>query len=178
MDSRVANGSNVSRIAYLALRVFLIANLMFGIAFTVAIVLSFPFADVIASRLVLKYGRSLNVAGVLLAGRLLLVFGIVAAVVLHRVFAGLLAILATVRAGDPFTAINAGRLRAIGWALLAFQLLDLTMGAFAAWFAVLHVDFDTWSPGLGGWISVILAFVLANVFERGAAMRDDLATTI
>ena len=58
----------------------------------------------------------------------MLALGIAAAGVLHVVLAALLAILATVRSGDPFTLVNAARLRAIGWALLALQLLDLGMG--------------------------------------------------
>ena len=174
----MADSEKVSKIARLTLRIFLIANLVFGAAIIVAIVASFPLAGTITSRLVLKYGASLNVADVLLAGRLMLLLGIVTAAVLHRVLASLLAILATVRDGDAFTVANAARLRSIGWALLIFQILDLVMGAFAAWFAALHVDIAAWSPGFGGWIAVLLAFVLAGVFERGAEMRDDLATTI
>ncbi len=41
----------------------------------------------------------------------------------------LLAIVETVRAGDPFVAANASRLQAIAWALLALQLLSLVIGA-------------------------------------------------
>src|SRR3972149_2865038 len=43
----------------------------------------------------------------------------------------LLPIVGAVRAGAPFVAANASRLRAIAWALLALQLLSLVIGAIA-----------------------------------------------
>src|SRR5262249_2356867 len=47
----------------------------------------------------------------------------------YAVLKRLLAIVLTVRAGDPFVAANAYRLQAIAWALLALQLLSLVIGA-------------------------------------------------
>ncbi|MFZ8346254.1 DUF2975 domain-containing protein, partial [Staphylococcus aureus] len=88
------------------------------------------------------------------------------------------AILDTVRRGDPFTAANATRIRAIAWAMLGLQLLDLVQGAMTAWFAALHVQFAMWTPAFGGWVAVLLLFVLAQVFARGAEMRDELAATV
>jgi hypothetical protein len=120
----------------------------------------------------------LHVAGVILALRLLMALGAVAGLVLHRIFTQLLAILDTVRRGDPFTAANATRLRAIAWAMLALQGLDLVQGAMTAWFAALHVQFVNWTPSFGGWVAVLLLFVLAQVFSRGADMRDELAATV
>ena len=174
----MAKGGGVTAISGIAVRFFLIANLLFGIAFAIAILASFPWAGAITGRLVAKYGSAVDAPAVLVAVRLLMAGGIIAVAVLHRVFANLLAIIRTIRSGDPFTIANASRLQAIGWALLAFQLLDIVLGGFTAWFAHLHVQFATWSPALGGWLAVLVAFVLAGVFRQGATMRDDLAATI
>jgi hypothetical protein len=43
----------------------------------------------------------------------------------------LLAIVHTVRAGDPFVAANASRLQTIAWSLAALQLLSVVIGAIA-----------------------------------------------
>ena len=43
----------------------------------------------------------------------------------------LLSIVETVRAGDPFVAANASRLRTIGWALLGLNVLAIVIGVVA-----------------------------------------------
>lgn len=103
---------------------------------------------------------------------------IAAGFAVHILFRRMLAIVATAIAGDPFTLANAQRLRAVGWALLAIQILDLVFG-------VLSVIIDSrtgeglgWSPSVGGWIAVLMVFVLARVFEQGSRMRDELAMTV
>lgn len=161
-----------------AVRLFLLINLVCLVGFVAAILLSFPVDGWIVARLVRKYGPTLNVQGAMLALRMVMVWGVVAGLVLHRILTQLLAILDTVRRGDPFTAANAMRIRAIAWAMLGLQLLDLVQGAMTAWFAALHVQFATWTPAFGGWVAVLLLFVLAQVFARGAEMRDELAGTV
>ena len=168
----------VLRVARGALRFFLIVNLAAMVAFVLAILLSFSFASALEGRLVAKYGPSLDAASVLRAMRLLMLASFPGGVALHLIFSRLLAMVATVRDGDPFTAANAQRLQTIGWAMLVLQALDLLLGAFALWFVALHVQFLTWSPSFGGWIATLMVFVLARVFRRGAAMRDDLEMTI
>lgn len=168
----------VLRAARVALRVFLVVNLVAMAGFVLAVLLSFVFAAPLEARLIAKYGPGLAVGSVVQAMRLLLLAGLPAGAALHLIFSRLLAMVATVRDGDPFTTANAQRLQTIGWALLAVQLLDLLFGAFSLWFAALHVEFATWSPSFGGWIATLMLFVLARVFRRGAAMRDDLALTI
>lgn len=168
----------ILRLARTILRVMMIVNLVATAGFVIATPVSFLLGDTLATHLVAKYGPTLDVAGALLALRLLMVLTVPCGVAIHTVFRNLLRIVDTVRDGDPFTAINATRLRAIGWALLVIQLCDLLLGGFTAWFAVLHVQFSTWSPSFGGWIAVLMAFVLAHVFRRGAAMHDDLAMTV
>lgn len=168
----------ILRLARTILRVMMIVNLVATAGFVIATPVSFLLGDTLAAHLVAKYGATLDVARALLALRLLMAMTVPCGIAIHIVFRNLLRMVDTVRDGDPFTAVNATRLRAIGWALLAIQLCDLLLGAFTAWFAVLHVQFSTWSPSFGGWIAVLMAFILAHVFRRGAAMRDDLAMTV
>jgi hypothetical protein len=91
----------------------------------------------------------------------------------------LLAIVGTVRSGDPFVAANAKRLQAIAWALLALQLLGLLVGAIARIFSTpAHpIDVDA-GFSINGWLAVLLTFLLARVFAEGTLMRDDLEGTV
>ena len=91
----------------------------------------------------------------------------------------LLAIVETVRAGDPFVAENALRLRAIAWTLLALQLLSLTIGAIVKAVSTpahpLHIQAGF---SISGWLAVLLTFLLARVFAEGTLMREDLRGTV
>jgi hypothetical protein len=91
----------------------------------------------------------------------------------------LLAMVRTVRIGDPFVAANAYRLNAIAWLLLALQLISLIIAAIGKAISTpqhsFHLDAG-FSPG--GWLAVILTFVLARVFAEGTLMREDLEGTI
>ena len=148
-----------------------------AIGFGVAIILSFVFGDALTAQIALKYhGR--NVPETVAIMRLLGVLSIVAAVAVHQLFSRLIAIVESVRIGDPFVVANADRLQRIGWALLVLQLLDLVLGAITFFLDRLGVDHATWFPGFTGWIAVVMLFVLARVFRLGAAMRDDLAMTV
>ncbi len=148
-----------------------------AIGFAVAIILSFVFGDALTAQIALKYhGR--HVPETVAIIRLLCVLSIVAAVAVHQLVTRLIAIVASVRAGDPFIAANADRLQRIGWALLALQLLDLVLGAITVFLDRISVDFITWTPSFTGWIAVVMLFVLARVFRVGAGMRDDLAMTV
>src|SRR5688572_27731454 len=57
--------------------------------------------------------------------------GLVAVVLSDLVLRRLLAIVHTVGGGEPFAADNAQRLESIAWALLALQLLSITIAAIA-----------------------------------------------
>ena len=85
----------------------------------------------------------------------------------------------TVRAGDPFVAANAYRLRAIAWTLLGLQLLGLVIAAIVEVISTPQhpVDIDT-AFSVNGWLAVLLAFILARVFAEGALMREDLEGTV
>jgi len=105
--------------------------------------------------------------------------GLVAIPLHYLVLRRLLAIVETVRAGDPFVAANASRLQAIAWALLALQLLSLLIGAIAKAVSTpahpLHLQAGF---SISGWLAVLLTFLLARVFAEGALMREDLEGTV
>ncbi len=111
--------------------------------------------------------------------RAIAVLGLASIPLNYLVLKRLLAIVETVRAGDPFVAANAYRLEAIAWALLALQLLSLVIGAIAKNVSTpahpLHVDAGF---SISGWLAVLLTFVLARVFAKGALMREDLEATV
>jgi hypothetical protein len=102
------------------------------------------------------------------------------AVPLNRaVLARLVAMVQTVRAGDPFVAANASRLQAIAWFLLGQQMLSLVIGLIGRLISTpgLPLDIDAgFSPS--GWLAVILTFVLARVFAEGTLMRETLEGTV
>jgi hypothetical protein len=97
----------------------------------------------------------------------------------YVVLTRLLAIVDTVRAGDPFVAANASRLQAIAWSLLVLQLLGLAIAAIARTISTPEhpVDLDA-GFSINGWLAVLLTFLLARVFAAGTAMRDDLEGTV
>jgi hypothetical protein len=97
---------------------------------------------------------------------------------LHVALSRLLAMVETVRAGDPFVADNAVRLKTIAWCALATQLLHLAFGVMAATVNAAGSNVDWKFSGVTGWLAVVLLFVLARVFEEGTQMRDDLERMI
>jgi hypothetical protein len=107
--------------------------------------------------------------------RLIVFIGVAGAAIVHTVLRRLLAIVDTVRDGDPFILDNSRRLDAIAWSVVALELLRLVVMAIVA---------AVWEPGkLGGfsfapWLAVLLLFVLSGVFARGARMRADLEGTV
>ena len=111
--------------------------------------------------------------------RTIAVVGLAAIPLNNAVLKRLLAMVDTVRAGDPFVAANASRLQGIAWTLLALQLLSVVIGAIAkAMSTPAHpLDVDA-GFSINGWLAVLLTFLLARVFAEGARMRDDLEGTV
>ena len=111
--------------------------------------------------------------------RIVAVLGLATIPVSYGILKRLLAMVETVRAGDPFVAANASRLQAIAWALLALQILSMIIGAIGkAVSSPAHpVNLDA-GFSINGWLAVLLTFLLARVFAEGALMRDDLAGTV
>jgi hypothetical protein len=111
--------------------------------------------------------------------RAIAVLGLGAIPLNYVVLKRLLAIVETVRAGDPFVAANASRLQGIAWTLLALQLLSIAIGAIAKAVSTpahpLHLDAGF---SINGWLAVLLTFLLARVFAEGTLMRQDLEGTV
>jgi DUF2975 family protein len=97
----------------------------------------------------------------------------------YVVLTRLLAIVETVRAGDPFVAANADRLQTIAWSLLALQVLSIVIGTIGRAVSTpahpVHLDAGF---SVNGWLAVLLTFLLARVFAHGTVMRDDLEGTV
>jgi hypothetical protein len=163
-------------IAYVLLRILVVINWLLGAAI-LALLLVMPNEQWIMSAFKLAPGPEAE--RIVLGLRAIAVVGLVAIPLNHIVFTRLLAMVGTVRAGDPFVAANAYRLRAIAWTLLALQLLGLVIAAIVEVISTPQhpVDIDT-AFSVNGWLAVLLAFILARVFAEGALMREDLEGTV
>jgi hypothetical protein len=163
-------------IAYVVLRILIVLNWLGGAAILALLVLM-PNEQWIMSAF--KLSPSPDTARLVMGLRAVAVLGLVGIPLNYVVLKRLLAIVETVRAGDPFVAGNAFRLQAIAWTLLALQLLSLVIGAIGKAVSTpahpLHLDAGF---SISGWLAVLLTFLLARVFAEGALMRDDLEGTI
>jgi Protein of unknown function (DUF2975) len=163
-------------IARFVLQALIILNILAGIAI-LALLFVVPNREWII--VALKLQDYPNADQVIWGLRAVAALGIVSIAFNHLILKRLLAVVDTVRDGDPFVAENAYRLQAIAWFLLILQLLSLAIAAIGRFIS---------SPGheveleagfsLAGWLSVLLMFVLARVFAEGAVMRRDLQGTI
>jgi hypothetical protein len=90
---------------------------------------------------------------------------------LRRIFGAL-------TAGDPFHPDNVGRLRLVGLILAGLEVGNMLARMGGAWAMTgdrLQIDRI---PDLTGWFSVLVVFVLAEVFREGARLRGDAELTI
>ena len=107
------------------------------------------------------------------------VIGLVTIPLYHLILTRLLAIVGTVRAGDPFVLANAARLQTIAWVLLGLQVLALVIALIVRMISTPERPIDiNAGPSIAGLLAILLTFVLARVFAEGAAMRDDLEGTV
>jgi hypothetical protein len=174
--SKPASSSAALPIAYLVLRILIVVNWLSGAAILALLVVS-PNEQWIMSAF--KLSPSPEAERLIMGLRAIAVLGLVAIPFNHAVLKRLLAIVETVRAGDPFVAENASRLQAIAWALLTLQLLSLVIGAIArAVSTPAHpLELDA-GFSVTGWLAVLLTFLLARVFAEGTLMREDLEGTV
>jgi hypothetical protein len=174
--SSSASSSAALPIAYVMLRILVVVNWLSGAAI-LALLVIMPNRQWIMSALELS--PSPEAERLILALRVIAVLGLAAVPLNHVVLKRLLAIVETVRGGDPFVAANAQRLQGIAWALLALNLLSIVIGAIAKTVSTpahpldIHAGFS-----INGWLAVLLTFLLARVFAEGALMREDLEGTV
>ena len=174
--SKPISSSAALPIANVLLRILIVVNLLGGVAI-LALLVVMPNREWIMSAFELS--PSPEAERLVMGLRAIAVLGLAAIPLNHLVLMRLLAIIKTVRRGDPFVAVNASRLQAIAWVMLALNLLSIVIGAIAkAVSSPAHpLDIDA-GFSINGWLAVLLTFLLARVFAEGARMREDLEGTV
>ena len=159
------------------LRILTKLNLLMG-----GLILALLIASLIAESWVMRAlgarpapGNSMLFVGM----RLIMVIGICSVPITHLVLTRLLAIVETVKVGNPFVMANAVRLKTIAWAILGLEMMHFTVGAIVEGVSTAAAPLNISSGfSLTRWLTVLLLFVLARVFEQGARMREDLEGTV
>lgn len=175
MSDRVSS-SPALPIVHVVLRILIVMNWLMS-AVILTLLFALPNEQWIMSAF--KLSPSPEAERLVMGLRAIAALGLVVVPVNYVVLKRLLAIVETVRAGDPFVAANATRLQAIAWALLTLQLLSLVIGAIAKAVSSpahpVHLDAGF---SINGWLAVLLTFLLARVFAEGTRMREDLEGTV
>jgi hypothetical protein len=168
---RLIKGSRLFvRIAIIANRAF-----FFGVIamLIVSIILSTRFVP-----LLIPTTSAADLPSALTGLRLLMLIGLAMAVATEIVLRTLAQIITSTGAGDPFIAANARRLQTIGWALLGLQLLAIPCALLDKFCPALGSAAPGASFSPGGWLAVLMVFVLSRVFAAGSTMRDELEGTV
>ena len=163
-------------ITHVVLRILIVANWLMGAAILVLLAVS-PNEQWIMRAFELS--PSPEAERLVMGLRVIAVLGLAAVPLNDSILRRLLALVETVRAGDPFVSANASRLQAIAWALLTLQLLSLVIDAIATAVSIpaQPLDLDA-GFSINGWLAVLLTFVLARAFAEGTRMREDLEGTV
>ena len=150
-----------------AVCIAVLMNRSFAVAVLLGLLFSWAFRTYFAA-LLLGDHPGMDVHSKLTGLRLLMLLGLAVAAATELLLAALAQIVASAAAGDPFISINAIRLRRIGWALLVLQLLDFPAALLRRFSPSLGSAAPdvTFSPG--GWIAVLMVFVLSRVFTAGS----------
>ena len=174
---RATPPSAVLPIAHAALRILIVVNWMMGAAILALLVVMPNRQWIMAAFKILP---SPDTDELIMGLRAIAVVGLAAIPLNYVVLNRLLAIVETVRAGDPFVAANAQRLEVIARALLALQLLGLVVGMISRAVSTPAHPLNLQHAGfsINGWLTVLLTFLLARVFAEGTLMREDLEGTV
>ena len=171
-----ASPSAALPIAHAALRIVVVLNWVMG-ACVVALLVAAPNERWIMSAFDLT--PSPEASRLVMGLRVVAMLGLIAVLLNYAGLKRLIAMIDTVRAGDPFVAANAERLQTIAWLLLALQVLSMVIRGIADAVALpgqpLAIDAGF---SINGWLAVLLTFLLARVFAEGTRMRDDLEGTV
>jgi hypothetical protein len=155
------------------IKCLIVLNLLYALVISGLLVYSFFIDDWPARPLGFELVNARPMVGQGL--RVIVVIGVIGAAIMHTILQRLLAIIDTVRQGDPFILDNARRLDGIAWRVAALEVLRMVVAGIAA---------AVWEPGridtfsIAPWLAVLLLFVLAGVFSHGARMREDLEGTV
>jgi len=163
-------------IAHVVIRILIVLNWLMGAAI-LALLVVMPNEQWIMAAF--KISPSPDASRLVMGLRAVAVLGLATIPVNYVVLKRLLAIVGTVREGDPFVAANASRLQTIAWSLLALQLFSIVIGAIGKAVSTpahpVHLDAGF---SINGWLAVLLTFLLARVFAEGTLMREDLKGTV
>jgi hypothetical protein len=163
-------------IAHVVLRILIVVNWLGGAAI-LALLVVMPNEQWIMAAF--KISPSPDASRLVMGLRAVAVLGLATIPLNYVVLKRLLAIVGTVREGDPFVAANASRLQTIAWSLLALQLFSIVIGAIGKAVSTpahpVHLDAGF---SINGWLAVLLTFLLARVFAEGTLMREDLKGTV
>ncbi len=174
--SRPISSSAAVPMAYVLLRILIVVNWLGGAAI-LALLVVLPNEQWIMTAF--KLSPSPEATRLVMGLRAIAVLGLAAIPLNHAVLKRLIAIVETIRAGDPFVAANTSRLQAIAWVLLALNVLSIVIGAIAKTVSTpahpLHINAGF---SINGWLAVLLTFVLVRVFAEGALMRQDVEGTV
>ena len=177
MSSKPVSPSAALPIAHVSLRFMIVANWLLAaglLVFLVFVLWNEPFI-----LRAFKYSASPDAHRLILAMRAIVMLGLVGIPFNYVMLKRLLAIVETVREGDPFVASNAERLQTIAWALLVLQVISVIIGAIAKSVSTpAHPLNINAGFSVNGWLAVLLTFLLARVFAEGAHMREDLEGTV
>src|SRR3979409_798786 len=167
--SRPASSSTALPIAYGVLRILIVVNWLGGAAILALLVVMLNEQWIMSA---FKLSPSPEAEWLVMGLRAIAVLGLAAIPLNHAVLKRLLPVLETVRGGEPFVAVNASRLQAIAWVLLALNLLSIVIGAIAKTVSTpahpLHIDAGF---SINGWLTVLLPFLLARVVAKGTPLR-------
>jgi hypothetical protein len=164
-------------IAFVLLRILVVLNWIFGAC--ILALLAYTFVNEPWTMKALGVTGYPDAHKVLMGMRAIAALGVACIPLNHIVLTRLLAMVGSVRIGNPFVAANAYRLRAIAWSLLALQLIGLAIAAIAKTISTAEHPFELDAGfSINGWLAVLLTFILARVFAGGAMMREDLDGTV
>jgi hypothetical protein len=163
----------IARVLLQLLRGF---NVFVGLVLVVAFAASFPFEREFFEFFSKRPPR-IDASWLVPTLRVWMVLTVPLITIVHVFFSRLLAVVESVRSGDPFVPDNAVRLQTIAWCALGGQLYELLCGLMAAAMNAAGSNID-WQFSATGWLAVVLLFVLARVFEEGTQMREDLGRMI
>jgi hypothetical protein len=174
--NKTTSSSAALPFASVVLRILIVVNWM-GAAAIFVLLAAMPTEQWIMSSLDLSAGPAAD--QVVLGLQSIAALGLLATPLNFIILSRLLAIVNTVREGDPFVAANAQRLQTIAWTMLALEILSIIIGAIGDRVTTLAPPFDVDAGfSISGWLAVLLTFLLARVFAAGALMRDDLEGTV
>ena len=169
--------SSALPIAYVSLRILTVLNWLYGAA--ILCLVAFTFVNEAWFMKAIDIPTGTDARPIMTGLRAIALLGVAAVPLNHMVLTRLRRMVETVGRGDPFVAANAYRLHAIGWVLVALNLLSMVIGGIGKSISSkefpLHLDAGF---SVNGWLCVVFTFILARVFAEGTLMREDLEGTV